>query len=136
MLGLNFGADEYVTKPFSIKELLARAEAILRRHREPAEMMISFRACLLDMEGRRFTRNGTEIKLSPKEFELLHFLARKPNHAFSRDEIFNKVWGYENRVTSRSIDRFITTLRRKVESDPHQPVHLLTVREFGYKLVR
>ncbi len=136
VLGLNLGADEYVTKPFSIKELLARAEAILRRHREPAEMLIPFGECLLDMTARRFTRNGIEVKLSPKEFELLHFLARKPNHAFSRDEIFNKVWGYENRVTSRSIDRFITTLRQKVESDPHQPAHLLTVREFGYKFVK
>ena len=135
VLGLNLGADEYVAKPFSIKELLARAEAILRRRRDPAEMLIPFGNCVLDMTARRLTRDGEKIKLSPKELELLYFLARKPNHAFSRDEIFNKVWGYENRVTSRSIDRFITTLRQKIEPDPHNPQHLLTIREFGYKFV-
>jgi DNA-binding response OmpR family regulator len=136
VLGLHLGADEYVSKPFSIKELLARVEAILRRRRDPAESRIVFGSCVLDIVSRRLIREGVEIKLSPKEWELLHFLARKPNHAYSRDEIFNKVWGYENRVTSRSIDRFITTLRQKIEHDPHHPTHLLTVREYGYKLVR
>jgi len=135
LLGLNLGADDYVTKPFSIKELLARVEAFLRRRRRAAPTSYSFGDCRLDVTARRFTRAGEEIKLSPKEFDLLHFFLQKAGSALTREAILNSVWGYDQLVTPRSIDRFVTVLRQKIEPDPHAPVHIQTIREFGYKFV-
>ena len=133
VLGLKLGADDYVTKPFSIKELLARAEALLRRRKRTQAEVIEFGDCRLDCEARTFTRGGKELPLSPKEFELLRFLASRPGQALSRDLIMNTVWGYDAAVTPRSIDRFVNALRNKIESDPAEPLHIRTVREFGYK---
>jgi DNA-binding response OmpR family regulator len=133
VLGLKLGADDYVTKPFSIKELLARAEAMLRRRKRTQAEVYEFGACRLDSDSRTFTRNGTELALSPKEFELLRFFASRPGQALSRDLIMNSVWGYDAAVTPRSIDRFVNALRNKIEPDPANPHHIRTVREFGYK---
>ena len=133
VLGLNVGADDYVTKPFSIRELLARAAAFLRRHREEEPAIHKFSNCELNISAHSFTRDGREIKLSPKEFDLLKFFLKRPGRAFSRDEILNSVWGYDRMVTPRSIDRFINALRNIIEPDPQHPTHLLTVREIGYK---
>lgn len=133
VLGLNVGADDYVTKPFSIRELLARAGAFLRRRREREPDVYRFGDCELDVAAHRFTRKGAEIKLSPKEFELLHFFLKRPGRAFSRDEILNAVWGYDCLVSPRSIDRFINALRNLIEPDPQHPVFLQTIRELGYK---
>jgi DNA-binding response OmpR family regulator len=133
VLGLNLGADDYVTKPFSIKELLARVEALLRRTRQNTPEVYTFGDCELDMPARRLTRNGQEIKLSPKEFKLLVLFAKHPGRALSRDEILNLVWGYDSYVGPRTVDRFVTTLRNKVEPDPHSPIFIHTVRELGYK---
>ncbi len=133
VLGLNVGADDYVTKPFSIRELLARAAAFLRRRRGEEPEVFRFGKCELDAAAHRFTRGGKEIKLSPKEFELLHFFLKKPGRAFSREEILNAVWGYDRMVTPRSIDRFVNALRNIIEADPQHPAHLLTIRELGYK---
>ena len=133
VLGLNLGADDYVTKPFSIKELLARAEAFLRRKRQAQENIFTFRDCQLNVESRIFTRAGKEIKLSPKEFKLLHLFLTKPNRALTRDEILNRVWGYDSIITSRTIDRFINTLRKKIEPNAHKPTFIHTIREIGYK---
>ena len=133
VLGLNVGADDYVTKPFSIRELLARSAAFLRRRREEEPPVHRFGKCELDVAAHRFMKSGKEIKLSPKEFELLHFFLKRQGRAFSRDEILNAVWGYDKLVTPRSIDRFINALRNIIEPDPQHPVHLLTIREMGYK---
>ncbi len=133
VLGLNLGADDYVTKPFSIKELLARAAAFLRRSRQTEQDVYEFGGYRLDIPARKFTRGTEEIKLSPKEFKLLELFLRKPGRALTRDEILNAVWGYDCYVGPRTIDRFVTTLRNKIEPDPRTPTYIHTIREIGYK---
>jgi len=133
VLGLNLGADDYVTKPFSIKELLARVEALLRRTRPSEAQIYRFADYELDLPARKLTHAGRELKLSPKEFKLLTLFVTHPGRALSRDEILNLVWGYDSYVGPRTIDRFVTTLRNKVEPDPHNPIFIHTIRELGYK---
>jgi DNA-binding response OmpR family regulator len=133
VLGLNLGADDYVTKPFSIKELLARAAAFLRRAKKEVQDVHEFGCYRLDISARRLTRKGKEIELSPKEFDLLAFFVEKQGRALTRDEILNAVWGYDCIVTPRSIDRFVTTLRDKIEPDPSKPVFIHTIRQIGYR---
>ncbi len=133
ILGLNLGADDYVTKPFSIKELLARVAAFLRRSRIKQQDVYEFGDYQLDIPARRLSRKGKEIELSPKEFNLLEFFVKKTGRALTRDEILNSVWGYDCIVTPRSIDRFVTTLREKIEPDPHSPIFIHTIRQIGYK---
>jgi DNA-binding response OmpR family regulator len=133
VLGLNLGADDYVTKPFSIKELLARAAAFLRRAKKEVQDAYEFGDFRLDLSARRLTRKGREIELSPKEFNLLEYFIKKPGRALTRDEILNAVWGYDCVVTSRSIDRFVTTLRNKIEPDPARPIFIHTIRQIGYR---
>jgi DNA-binding response OmpR family regulator len=133
ILGLNLGADDYVTKPFSIKELLARVAAFLRRRKQPEEDTYEFADFVFDISAHRLLKNGEEIKLSPKEFGLLEFFLKKQGKALTRDEILNAVWGYNSFSGHRSVDRFVTTLRNKIETDPHNPVFIHTLREVGYK---
>lgn len=133
VLGLNLGADDYVTKPFSIKELLARANAFLRRRREAAPRVYQFGDCELDLESRRLMRNRVEVALTPKEFDLLAFLVQKAGRALSRDDILRSVWGYDVFVTTRSVDRCINTLRNKIEPDPRRATFIKTIREIGYR---
>jgi DNA-binding response OmpR family regulator len=136
LLGLHLGADDYVTKPFSIKELLARAKALLRRTSDRSEALFEFGDCRLDVAARTLRRCGREITLSPKEFDLLAFLLRHAGRALSRETIMSSVWGYDRMVTHRSIDRFVNALRNKIEPAPSQPRFIRTVREFGYKFER
>ena len=133
VLGLNLGADDYVTKPFSIRELLARANAFLRRRRSGQPDSLNFGDCVLDLSAHRLTRAGAEVPLTPKELSLLELLATHPGRAMTRDEILRLVWGRDVFVTRRSVDRCVTTLRKKIEPDPANPDFIHTVREIGYR---
>ena len=133
VLGLNIGADDYVTKPFSIKELLARANAFLRRQREGEPTEYRFGSFELQVTSRKLLKNGEEVPLTPKEFGLLEFLLKRRGRAVTRDEILKNVWGYSIYVTTRSVDRCVNTLRTKIELDPKNPVYIQTVREIGYR---
>ena len=133
VLGLNLGANDYVTKPFSIKELIARANACLRLQRKKEVMKYSFGEFELDMTSRKLSKNGVDITLTPKEYGLLSLLITHPDRVFTRDQILNLVWGYNIAVTRRSVDRCINSLRNKIESNPATPTFIITVREVGYR---
>ncbi len=130
--GLELGADDYITKPFSVRELMARARAFLRRHASPAPVY-EFGGCRLDTVSHRLFRAETEVPLTTKEFRLLEFFLRCPGRALTRDTIMNAVWGNSIIVTSRSVDRCVTTLRGKVEPNPRRPVFIHTIRDIGYR---
>jgi DNA-binding response OmpR family regulator len=131
--GLELGADDYVTKPFSIRELLARAKAFLRRRQSASSTVFQFGGCKLDLTAHKLFKDDKEVALTTKEFRLLEFLARRPGRALTRDQILDGVWGKDIIVNDRSVDRCVTTLRAKIEVDPHYPVHLQTIRDIGYR---
>ena len=135
VLGLNLGADDYVTKPFSIKELLARSHAFLRRRQWTEQQMYRFGQFELDLGSHRLLSRGHEVALAPKEFAVLAHLVRNRGRALTRDEILRTIWGRDVFVTSRSVDRCITTLRKKIEKNPHRPQFILTIREVGYRFM-
>ncbi len=130
--GLELGADDYVTKPFSIRELIARVKAFLRRQNADASV-IEFGDCRLDLAAHKLLRNGSEIELTAKEFRLLEFFAKRAGRALTRDSILDGVWGSDVIVTDRSVDRCVTTLRGKIESDPHHREIIQTIRDIGYR---
>lgn len=134
--GLELGADDYLAKPFELPELLARVEAMLRRERQRrrAEPPVVFGEIVLRRNERVVTWRGAEIGLSAKEFDLLSLLARSPGRPFTREEILNRVWGWGFEGSTRTVDNFILSLRQKLEADPANPRHILTVRQVGYKL--
>ena len=134
VVGLEMGADDYVTKPFSPRELGARVKALLRRT-EPAEetqRVITARGLLIDPSSYRVTHDSKPVPLSTLEFRLLYYLATRPNRVFSRDHLLDAVWGTERFVTPRSVDVYIRRLREKVELDAENPAFLKTVRGAGY----
>jgi DNA-binding response OmpR family regulator len=133
VLGLNSGADDYVTKPFGIRELTARANAFLRRRKSTQETVSRFGDCVLDAASRKLYRNGAEVDLTAKEFSLLAHLASRPGRALTRDSILDAVWGSSVFVSQSSIDRCVTTLRAKVEPVPHTPRYIRTIRDIGYR---
>ena len=134
--GLELGADDYVTKPFELPELLARIEALLRRHRGYArnDAAIAFGDVRIDPVNRVVTLGETPVDLSLKEFDLLLLLAKAPGRPFSRESILSSVWGWNFDGTTRTVDNFIMSLRQKLEKDPSKPTHIKTVRQLGYKL--
>jgi DNA-binding response OmpR family regulator len=134
--GLDRGADDYVTKPFELPELLARIEALLRRRRPAgvAEERLAFGEVTVDVSARRVTVRGAEVALSAKEFDLLCLLGRHPGQAYTREQILSHVWGWDFEGTPRTVDNFIASLRQKIEADPASPRHIVTVRQVGYRL--
>jgi len=134
--GFGLGADDYVTKPFELPELLARVEAMMRRRRAErrVEPRIAFGEVAIDPDLRTVTLRGEEIHLSAREFDLLLLLARNPGRPFTRDVILDRVWGWGFEGTARTVDNFIMSLRQKLEQNPSRPRHIRTVRQVGYKL--
>jgi two-component system alkaline phosphatase synthesis response regulator PhoP len=134
VLGLELGADDYVTKPFSLRELLARVRAVLRRPgpRQRLETF-AFGDVRLHVRARQVFRAGREVRLTRKEFELLHYLVEHPGEVITRDRLLDEVWGYEQFPTTRTVDTHVLRLRQKLERDPERPVHLLTVHGQGYR---
>jgi len=139
IMGLDLGADDYVTKPFSIRELVARINAVMRRKRRFEQQgtpeRFKFGKLTLDLKGQVLLKDGEPIETSIREFKLLKFFVENRGKVLDRREILNKVWGYDYFGTARTIDNFITKLRQKVEDDPDDPKHILTVRGVGYKFV-
>jgi phosphate regulon transcriptional regulator PhoB len=134
VVGLEMGADDYVTKPFSPRELGARVKALLRRTEPAGETprMIESRGLTIDPSSYRVAHDGHPVTLSTLEFRLLYYLATRPNRVFSRDQLLDAVWGTERFVTPRSVDVYIRRLREKVETDADHPSFLKTVRGAGY----
>ena len=136
VLLLELGADDYVTKPFSPKELLARVRAVLRRAQPPAPSeRYSFANVSVDFAKMEVTRAGKPIPLTPHEFKALRYFVENPERVLSRDELLNQVWGYECYPSTRTVDNHILKLRQKLELDPANPIYIRTIHGAGYKFV-
>jgi len=137
VLGLELGADDYITKPFSISELLARVRAVLRRTTragaKPDRCVIG--DIEIDFRTHQAVRAGERLALTSRELDLLHYFVSRRGEVVTRDQILSDVWGYDDAPTTRTIDNFVAKLRQKIERQPHQPEHLLTVHGTGYKFV-
>jgi len=136
VLGFRLGADDYVTKPFGVLEVMARVAALLRRANRQASLkpIERFGAIAIDRDTRTVTRAGTAVDLAPLEFDLLAALVARRGAAASRLELLREVWGHSAAVVTRTVDTHIAELRRKLEDNPAQPAHILTVRKIGYRL--
>jgi DNA-binding response OmpR family regulator len=137
VLLLELGADDYVTKPFSPRELLARVRAALRHNaRTPEVQLVSFDGITADFKKMEIKRDGNVVVLTAQEFKTFQFLVQNADRVISRDELLNEVWGYQNYPSTRTVDNHILKLRQKLEKDPSSPVHFRTVHGMGYKFVR
>lgn len=138
VLGLELGADDYVTKPFSVRELIARVKAILRRSENLSlseSKSIKIGKLEVDFNGYKAVSGKKDVQMSHKEFEILHYLWKKKNTTVSRDDLLTEIWGYDETPTTRTVDNFILKLRQKIEIDPNHPKIILTVHGVGYKMV-
>jgi DNA-binding response OmpR family regulator len=138
VLGFEIGADDYVTKPFSIRELQARIKALLRRSAEMRKDIAnySFADIYLDFKKQEATRNKKPLTLSAKEFEILHFFIQREGEVVTRDMLLDEIWGYDVFPTTRTVDNYILNLRKKIEDDPNHPKHIITMHKSGYKFVK
>jgi two-component system alkaline phosphatase synthesis response regulator PhoP len=137
VLGLELGADDYVTKPFSITELLARVRAVLRRAgaQKPVTESVKIGDLEVDFKLHQARRGKGRIEFTAREFELLRYFVQHTGQVVTREQILNEVWGYEEFPTTRTIDNFVAKLRQKIEKAPHEPEHILTIHGSGYKFV-
>jgi len=139
ILGLESGADDYLTKPFNVREFISRVKAIFRRidmikeEREPVTNKIAFKGLSINVEMRKVIRDGVKITLTPKEFDLLVLLATHPGRSYSREELLNQVWGYEFLGYEHTVNSHINRLRSKVEKDLNNPEYILTTWGVGYR---
>lgn len=133
IMGLDLGADDYISKPFGICELVARIRAVLRRHRLCSANTCSFGCIEVDFDEHRVLRSGEEMTLTAQEFRLLRYLVEHPGRAITRQALLEGAWGFDYQGTARTVDNFIRNLRAKLEEDPEDPSHILTVRGVGYR---
>lgn len=134
VLGLSLGADDYMTKPFGLAELLARIRAGLRRKRRHAvESCVAFGEVVVELDARRVTLADKEVELTAREFDVLRYFVSRPNAVFTREQLMHTVWGMDHHGTLRTVDNFVARLRAKFEADPERPRFFLTVRGIGYR---
>ena len=138
ILGLEIGADDYVTKPFSIRELLARVKALIRRSTyEPGDIEeVAFANLKIDFKKQEMLKGENPVRLSATEYRILHYFIDHESEVISRDKFLDEVWGYDSYPTTRTVDNYILSLRKKIEDDPAKPKHLLTIHKVGYKFVK
>ena len=136
VVGLEIGADDYVTKPFSMRELMARVRAMLRRPRKTASSRMAeplrSGSLVLNIEAHKASLNGEELRLKPREFDLLALFMRNPGRAFTRDQILEHLWGHDYIGDVRTVDVHVRWLRKKIEADPATPARIITIRGHGY----
>jgi DNA-binding response OmpR family regulator len=138
VMGLEIGADDYVTKPFSVRELIARVKALLRRQATVVSELAeySFDDVYLDFKKQEARKGKKAVDLSAKEFELLKYFVEREGKVISRAQLLDDVWGYEATPTTRTVDNYILGLRKKIETQPAKPKHLLTIHTAGYKFIK
>jgi DNA-binding response OmpR family regulator len=136
VLLLELGADDYVIKPFSPKELVARVRAVLRRSRRSAPLEhMTFGDVFVDFQKMEVSRSGRPVALAPQEYKMLKYFSQNPERVVSRDQMLSEVWGYNSYPSTRTVDSHMLNLRQKLEKDPANPVHFVTVHHVGYKFV-
>jgi DNA-binding response OmpR family regulator len=137
VLGLDLGADDYVTKPFSVRELMARVRALLRRSQPRTDLPddLRFGSAEIDFRSYEARRNGEPVEMTRKEFAILRLLASRSGEVVTRDDLMNEVWGCESYPSSRTVDNHVAGLRAKLERDSSQPEHIKTVHGVGYKFI-